>query len=211
MPPSTGFELESSLPSVPRLAAISVQDRAGVAAFSLPLLAQGRGPEAVPGLSCRNWSAPLPPCPRRAVIGPCRGQAACDSRQRTPGGAGHWLRGWSEDSETRAASHSSARQRGWRRGAAGARDGVTGRASRAPGVALATKLRVPWLPRAVGAVGSILLPPLACLHPEPGEERSINVLKTDWSFLVLLSCGLLWISIILEIGLMYGVSFELDT
>lgn len=182
LPPSTRLGLESSLPGVQRLTAVSAQDRAGAAAFTLHLPAQGRGREAVPRPSCRNWSAPLPLCPRRAAIGPCQGLAVCDSRQRIPGGAGHWLSGWSEDSETRATSQSSARQCSWRRGAAGARDGVTGRGNGAPGVALATKLRVPRLPSAVGALGSILLPTLAWLHPEPGGKSSINVLKTDLRF-----------------------------
>lgn len=137
----------------------------------------------MPGPSCRNWPAPLLPCPRRTAIGLYRGLAACDSRQRIPGDAGHWLSGWSEDSETRAASQSSARQRCWRRGAAGARDGVTGRGNRAPGVALATKLRVPRLPSALDALCSILLPTLAWPHPEPeGKKNSINVLKTDLRF-----------------------------
>lgn len=134
-------------------------------------IGSGRGPEAGTGSSCRNWSAPLPPCPRRAAIGLRRGRTACDSRQRTPGGVCHWLRGWSEDSETRAASQSSARQRSWRRGAAGARDGVTGRGSHTPGVALATKQRVPRLASAVGPLGSILLPTLVWFHPEPGREK----------------------------------------
>lgn len=182
LPPSTRLGVESSLPAVPRLTAVSAQDRGGAAACSLSLPAQGQGPEAVPGPSCRNWSAPLPPCPRRAAIGLCQGLAACDSRQRIPGGAGHWLSGWSEDSETRAASQSSARQPRWRRGAARARDGVTGRGSRAPGVALATKLPVPRLPSAVDVLGSILLPTLTWLHPKPGEKSSINVLKTDLRF-----------------------------
>lgn len=130
----------------------------------LLLPAQGRSAEGAPGPSGRHWSSLSPPRPRGAAIGPCRGPAACDSSQRILAAPANWLRGWSEDSETRADSQSSASPRSCRRGDAGARDGVTGRGSRMPGVAVATKLRVLGVCSALARVSS------ACFTQSPGEN-----------------------------------------
>lgn len=102
--------------------------QAGAASRNPPFPAQGWSREAEVGFPGCYWLMRAPAPPPRLCDWSVLLPASCDSRTRITGDASHWLRRWSEHSETQAASQ---RRGAWRRGSARARDVKRGRA-RAP-------------------------------------------------------------------------------